>query len=261
MQGRLCSGGVVLAGLDNLVEGGLERGTTDEETVDVLHPDEFISVGIADGTTVKNSHRVGSLLGDIGGEPLSDLSVRLLSNLGRGSLAGADSPDGLVGNDDLGPVLAHLSDGVELSSVDLLGSAGLSLIEELTNTGEDGHAAVDSDLGLVGDILVGLTEESSSLGVTGESPGDTHILDHLDGELTSVGTVAGEGEVLGGDVDVVADNTLDVRDVQGSGGDDNINLSRVELKLVKDLSGELLGELDSAIALPVASDQQFSRNT
>merc|ERR1712006_82383 len=92
---------VILASSDNLVESRLEGSTTNKEAINVLHADQLASVGISDGTTIKDSNFVGSLLGDISGEPFTDLGVGLLGDLGGGSQTSTNGPDGLVGNNNL----------------------------------------------------------------------------------------------------------------------------------------------------------------
>ena len=63
-------------------------------------------------------------------EPLTNGSVDLLSLLGGRNLAGADGPNGLVGDDNLGPLLLAqlLGGGVELASDNLDGLVGLALL-------------------------------------------------------------------------------------------------------------------------------------
>ena len=129
-----------------------------------------------------------------------------MSNLWGSGLTGSNSPNWLVSDNDVGPVFALLSDGVELSIIDVLSLTGLSLLEELTDASEDGETIIDSNLGLLGDILISLAEEGSSLGVTGESVLDAHVLDHASGEFSGEGTVTSEGQVLGGHMHVVLED-------------------------------------------------------
>lgn len=179
--------------------------------------------------------------------------MSLLGDLWSGSLTSADSPDWLVSDNDVAPVLAVLSNGIKLSLVDGSSLSRFSFLEELTNAGKDGEAMVDGELGLQGDILVSLTIESSSLGVTGEGPVNTSILDHLDGVLSSVGTVSSKREVLHTNVHIVSDDSLNVWDMKSGWANENVNLGWVELEVVENLSWEGFGEREGAIAFPVAS--------
>lgn len=79
---------------------------------------ELDAVLSADGTTVDDPGGIGDGLRDGLGQPLSDIDVSLLGLLDRGDLAGSDSPNGFVGNDDV-PVMSatHIPD-LCLPSVD-----------------------------------------------------------------------------------------------------------------------------------------------
>jgi hypothetical protein len=46
----------IVTGLNNGVESWLERGSSNEETIDVLHSNELGGVGVGNGSTVKNSN-------------------------------------------------------------------------------------------------------------------------------------------------------------------------------------------------------------
>ena len=88
-------------------------------------------------------------------------------------------PDGLVGNDDLGPVADLLLEGGELGGDDLEGLAG--------NEG------------------VVLLQDGATLGVTDEGPCDTAVLQLLGRDLTGESTVGLVVDVLGGDLDTLAE--------------------------------------------------------
>ena len=193
----------VVASFDDLVELWLEGSTSDQETINVFFRDELCGVSIRDGSTVKNSNRLLSFFGDVLSEPFSDLSMSLLSDFWSGNFTSSDSPDWLVSDNDVGPVVALSSDGVELSLVNFLGDATFSLFLELSNACKDAESSIEGKLGLLGDIGVSLSVKGSSLGVTGEGPLESSILEHTGRELSSESTVSGKGEVLGSNVDVV----------------------------------------------------------
>ena len=87
----------------------------------------------------------------------------LLSLLRRCGLAGADGPHRLIGNHDIGPVGDGFMDGCKLSLVDCLRLAGLSLVELLANAGHYAEVVFKSDLDLICDYLVTLTEDVAPL--------------------------------------------------------------------------------------------------
>lgn len=110
--------------------GRLQAGTANEETVNIGLGSELAAVLLADGATVDDTDVVLSMGIDGLAEPLADSSVDLLSLLSGSDLAGADSPNGLVGNDNLSPLLLAqlLGGGVELTGDDLDGLVGLALL-------------------------------------------------------------------------------------------------------------------------------------
>lgn len=143
--------------------------------------------------------------------------MNLLCLLGSGNLASADGPDGLVGNDNLGPVTgANLGlEGVQLLGDDRDGGAGLTLLERLAAAPDDADAVVGSVLGLGSDNLVRLAENGPSLAVTQDRPGDVAVKELRDGQLTSKGTVGLVVDVLRGDGDLLAQRLTDGDEVEG----------------------------------------------
>ena len=90
----------------HLREGvGLEGGTADEGAVDVRLGHELLDVAGLGGAAVEDAGGVRGGVAVVGAEGLADRAADLLGVLGGGGLAGADGPDGLVGDDDLGDVL------------------------------------------------------------------------------------------------------------------------------------------------------------
>ena len=249
----------LVAGTNDVSEGILEGGTSDEEAVDVRLGNELGGVLVSDATTVKDAGLLGGLSGDIRAEPGSQVVVSLLGLLGRGSHTGANGPHGLVSNDNLAPVIDLSADGLQLSCVDGVGLAGLALVQLLANAGHDAQVLLKSDLDLLGDNLVGLTEDVAALAVTKDDPVQTEVLDHGGAGLAGVCTVAVKGAVLGGQLDLGAsEGLLGSANVEERGGDDNLDLALVEAEGLQHVRGEGAAEFGSAIALPVASDEKFA---
>jgi hypothetical protein len=67
-----------------------------------------------------------------------------------------NAPDGLVGNDNLAPVLDLVRDSLELLGDDLDGLASLTLLQALTAAQNDAKTVVDGILCLAGNEFVGL---------------------------------------------------------------------------------------------------------
>jgi len=158
--------------------------------------------------------------------------VNLLRLLGGSDLAGANGPDGLVGDDDLAPVLDLLGDGGKLGNDDLHGLAGLALLEGLAAAQDDADAAVNGGLGLVGDEGVGLLEDDAALAVAEEGPGDVGVLELGDGDLAGEGAVGLVEDVLGGDLDALAGVLAGEEEVEGGRGDDDLGVG-VDLGIVE----------------------------
>lgn len=147
----------------------------------------------------------------------------LLGLLGGGDLAGANGPDGLVGNDDLAPVADLLLEGGELVGNDLEGLAGLALLEGLAAAPDDADAVLDGVLGLGGDGLVRLLEDGAALRVAQDGPVDVGVLELLDGDLTGEGTVGLVVDVLGSDLDGLLLQVLtDGQEVEGGRSNDGL---------------------------------------
>jgi len=171
--------------------------------------------------------------------------VNLLCLLGGGNLAGADGPDGLVGDDDLAPVLDLLGNGGKLADDNLHGLAGIALLEGLTAAQNDVDAAVNGSLGLVGDEGVGLLEDDTALAVAEEGPGDVGVLELLDGDLTGEGTVGLVEDVLGSDLDALAGVLAGEEEVEGGRGDDDLGVG-VDLGVVEFVD-DVLDRLNGAV--------------
>jgi len=209
-------------GVDDVNKGGLQRGTTNEETVNVLLLGELVAVLLADTATVDDSGVVRGGLADLLGEVLTNSGVDLLSLLSAGDLAGTNGPDGLVGNDNLAPVLDLLGDGAELVGDDLDGLVGLSLLEGLANAENNTEAVVEGGLGLGGDEVVGLLEDDTALRVTGQGPGDVGLLELAGRDLTGESTVGLVEDVLGSDLETGAEVLAGEEKVEGRRGNDDL---------------------------------------
>lgn len=114
--------------INNVNKLGLQRSTSDKESINVGLLGEFLAVLGVDGSTVENAGFVCCLGGDLFLEPLAEVGVDFLGLFGGCDFAGSDGPDGLVGDDDLGPVFHDLCDGAELGGDDFEGLVGFALL-------------------------------------------------------------------------------------------------------------------------------------
>lgn len=148
----------------------------------------------------------------------------LLCLLGRGDLASADGPDGLVSNNDLGPVAsANLGlEGIQLLGHDRHGRASLTLLEGLTAAPDDADTVVDCVLGLGGDGLVRLAQDRAPLAVAENGPGNAAVEQLRYGNLTSEGTVGFVVDILGSNLDLLAQLLTDELQIQSWRCDNNL---------------------------------------
>ena len=240
---------VLISSLDNVSELWLERSASDQESINIWKVDEVGGVTSVDGSSVKDSCGGGDLWGDVFVQPGSDVFVGLLSLLWGSDLTGTDGPDWLVSNDDIAPMSNSelISNSLKLSSVNNVGLSGLSLLELLSNANHDVHSVINGDLGLDGNILIGLTKERSSFGVTGEGPLDTNIGELISGDISSESTSSILRHILGRDLDILLNHGLNSGEMDISWGDNDLNVVLIELNLVKGLGDKLGGEVNISI--------------
>src|SRR5581483_979066 len=161
-------------GLAYRAEGvDVEGGAADERAVDVRLLEQARGVVGLDRAAIED--------GDV--EERLDERVRRLGQLRRRGPAGADRPDGLVGDDE---PLVGLEDG-DLAAEHVLGLVRLALLERLADAGDDVEAGLERGGGAPRHAVVGLPEQLPPLGVADERAGDAELEEHRRRDL------AGEG--------------------------------------------------------------------
>ena len=243
---------------DDGQEIGLEGGTSNKESIDVLLSDQISSVLTIDGSSVLNADSLSDFLGDILRNPSSNVLVGSLSNLWGGGLTSADGPNWLVGKHDSAPVGNRVLQGIELALQVLVGFALLSLFKTFTEAdhGTESYGLSSSNLG--SNLLVCLIKESAPLGVSDDDPLKIEVLELLSTDFSGEGTVAGLAHVLAGNLDFIVEQGLDRSDMDADWSNNDFKLGLVEVSLVEDIVDEVFGALDSAIALPVSTNDHFS---
>lgn len=146
----------------------------------------------------------------------------LLGLLNGGDLAGANGPDGLVSNDNLGPVRDLGLESLELLANNLNGLAALALLKRLAAAPDDANAVFNGVLGLGGDGLVRLAEDGAAFRVAEDGPADLAVDELGDGQFTGKGTVGLVKDVLGSDANFGTEVLPDKGKVDGAGGDDDL---------------------------------------
>mmetsp|Transcript_2577 Transcript_2577/g.4651 ORF Transcript_2577/g.4651 Transcript_2577/m.4651 type:complete len:498 (-) Transcript_2577:2604-4097(-) len=170
--------GGLLGGLavHDVSELGLEGGSSDKETVDVGLLTEAGGGGPGGGSSVKDAGLLGNGCSSDLAEVLPAVGVGLLGLLRGGGEAGADGPDGLVGDDDPLPVLRgeDVGIGLELGEDEVVGGSGLAVLLGLSAASDDGEALVEGVFGLGGAFLVGLAL-LPPLRVADDGPAEAHV--------------------------------------------------------------------------------------
>ena len=114
---------LLLPSVDNALEVcALQRSTADETTVDVSLGEQLRSVRGLARATIQDAGVLSNSLTILLSYDRTDVSVDFLSLLSGSGLASTDSPDGLVGDDDLAEVLLREVEDrtLELSLYDLV---------------------------------------------------------------------------------------------------------------------------------------------
>ena len=124
---------------------------------------------------------------------LADVGVRLAGLLRRGVAAGADGPDRLVGDHQVGHLLGReaVEAGLHLPIEDLERLFAFALLERLADADDRARArAWMAASGLAVDDLVGVAEHPAPLGVADDDEFGARLLEHRRADL------AGEGAFL-----------------------------------------------------------------
>ena len=213
--------------LDEVVR--LERGAADEAAVDVGLGEELLRVGRLAGAAVEDRGVVRDGLVEEAGEDFADVGVDLLGLGRRGGLAGADGPDGLIGDDDLLHVLGGevLEDGLGLGGANGEVLAGLALVEVLADAEDDAETRLEGEFHFLDELLVGLAVVLATLGVAEDGPLAADGLQHVDGDFAGVGALGVVGAVLGGELHLGALELLAAGEQVGERrGDDEADTGR-----------------------------------
>lgn len=218
----------LLSAVDNVDKLGLQRSTTNQEAVDILLGVQLVTVGRSSRATIDNTGLVGHGVRNVLREPATDLRVCFLGLLRRCSDASTNSPDRLVGNNNLLPVSLRQGglNGFKLLSANLHRATVLSIRKLLADANDHAQSGVDGVLGLNADHVASLTRETeanSALTVASQSPLNARISKHFSRMFTGEGTISLlETNVFSADSNIGADKTLQSVKMQSRGSDNNL---------------------------------------
>mmetsp|Transcript_4797 Transcript_4797/g.10923 ORF Transcript_4797/g.10923 Transcript_4797/m.10923 type:complete len:342 (-) Transcript_4797:200-1225(-) len=201
--------------VDNVSKLGLQRSTSDEESINVRLARQSRCRLSRGATSVQNTCLLRNIRSGNLTQVLTKIRMRLLGLIRSGNQTSSNSPDWLVSNHNIVPILGgkHIGIRLDLRKDIVVRGTSLACLEGFPTASNDLESLVQSVLGLGGDFRVGFTL-AATFGVASEGPGDTHVLEHIGGGFASVGAVAAGPHVLGTDGDIAAESFLDALDVQ-----------------------------------------------
>jgi hypothetical protein len=195
----------------------LQAGTSNQETINIWLGSQVLAVLVGDTSTIDDSGILCNLLANTLLQPAANGSMDSLSLLSRSNLSGTNGPDWLISNNDLGPLLLaqNLLNSRKLGRDNRLSLTGLALGKGLAAAEDNPDAAIDGSLGLGGDEGVVLLEDFTALGVADQGPGDTGVLELVNGDLASVCAIWLIEDVLCGNLDLVLGLLLREGEIDG----------------------------------------------
>ena len=252
-------GGLVgcLNDLDELL--GHQGSAADQTAVDVGLGQQLEGVLVVHGAAVQDGDGTGVLGGVQLADHAADHLADLFRLLGSGGQAGADSPDGLVGDDDLADlVLGHtLQTQLDLHGDPLGGDTVLALLQALAAAHDGDQTSFQSgqDLGI--DVGVGLAH-GAALGVADDDVLAAGVGEHVGGDFTGVGAGGVGVAVLGADAHPGLPHGADGGG-DADGGDAQSHVAPAALGHDSlQLGHKLLGFGGSLVHLPVTGDDGFT---
>ena len=242
---------------DDVGEGvGIEGGAADEGAVNLRLAHEFGDVFGLDRSAVEDAGVIRDFCAEAFLEVIANDGVGVVGDLGRGGGAGADGPDGLVGDDEgVGFFLGEVGEGgAHLGHQGVGGVAFLAVGEHFAEAehGDDVIAAGGLDLEV--DVLVGFVSVEASLGVAEKDVGGADGGEHGGRGLAGVGAFAEPVHGLGAGGEAgVDDGVADGGERGGRREEDDVGAGEVvdEGKELAD-EGDGLGWI--FVHLPVGGD-------
>jgi len=135
---------------------------------------------------------------------------------------GCSSPDGLVGNDNLTPVLDLVCYSLELRGDMADRLALLPLLQALTAAQNHAQPSVQRRLCLAGHKLVVLFQHDTALRVPDQRPGDAEVLERFGRGFPGEGTAGLVVHVLSSDFDALAGDLACEGEVGRWGSNDDL---------------------------------------
>ena len=243
---------------DNMEKGArVETRAADQKAVNIVLFHEFGGVFRLHTAAVKDAE-VGSLGPEQVGEDGADFVMDLVGLFRGGHLAGANGPDGLVGDDQLGDLLLGkaLQGATHLGLDHGHGFLGLALGEGFPHADDGPQVIADGGHRLGGHGGIGFVEKLATLRVAEDDVADPELAEHRAGDLAGEGALLGLMHVLGAH----GENAVAAEGFGGGGqrgegrADDHVDVGDF-LDALNDVLDEVFGVGGGAVHLPVAGNE------
>lgn len=192
--------GVSLDNFENGAEDGFARSAAHQETVQVGQPNQVLAVCLSDRPAVDDTDPVGHLATNLITDPVADVLAGLLGLVRAGNRPGADCPERLVNNHDFRPVFDVVLQGRKLFMQHFQSLFFVFLLGCFTHAVYDAEVAVLGAADLLGNLILGLSEELPALGVADEYVLNAVVFDVVCAHFAGVGTWFMHRNILGSDL-------------------------------------------------------------
>lgn len=152
------------------------------------------------------------------------------------------------------------SNGFKLAFNNLVGEVSFTVSKEFSNASNNIESCVHSELNFSCYDFAGFSVVLSSFGVSQDGPLQSEVLNVRCADFSSESASSSCRGVLDWDLNILLDVFLNPRDLERHWGNDNINLSRVEIELIKNTVYEVLGLSKGVVAFPVSTDKESSES-
>ena len=261
MQNDIIRSLVLVRRVDDRLEGsGLERSAADEAAVDVELREQAGSVFSVHRAAVLDGDRAGSAGAEERTDGVADEGADFAGLFNGRGLAGADGPDGFVGDDDLADLvgLNVLERHLDLVLDAFGGDAGFAFGQRFADANDRAQTGIEGLQDLLVDGFVGFGEVLSAFAVADDDVLNAHFGEHFGRNFAGVGAGRFVVHVLGTDSDLgragrlQSGRQIDERNAENGGAPFGFGDHRT--KFVDESTGFLRG----FVHFPVARDDRFA---
>src|ERR1035437_4432431 len=238
----------------------VEGRAADQDAVDFRLRHQDSGVVRFDADTIEDADGIRGILAEFAAHLGADGAVCVGGDLGGRGLAGADGPDGFVGNHDLGELLfGEPGDALlELSGEHGFGVAALAIGQEFADADDGRESEFERRSGALEDGLIGLVEILAAFAVADDGVAGAHGEDHGAGDLAGEGAFLGPPDILRADADIRTFDGIDGRGEIREGGTDHNLTVRGLLDQRPEFLEECSGFRGRLVHLPIARHDRYS---